>query len=76
MVDDGKVEEVSLNSNRIYITLTDKARPRRKQGENRSRRNPADENSFRISSQAVQTGAEPSRKRRESEIPDYYTGYM
>ena len=65
LVDDKKVEEVQLASNRIYITLTDRAR------EEESRENDSSGGISNIFGQ-IQNQAGGSG---ESD-PDYYTGYV
>ncbi len=66
MVDDKKVAEVSLSSNRIYITLTDEARRKEAQ------ENGSDSMNSVINQIWGQTGTGGSR----DSSPDYYTAYV
>lgn len=69
MVDDGKVKEVSLNSDRIYITLTDKARREEFNSGNSGSMN----NIFGMLQEQTQSGSSNGETDRD---PDYYTGYV
>ena len=65
LVEDKKVEEVELGSNRIYITLTDKAREEEKRIKAAEEESPVFSDRFR---------ARPAATGRV--MPDYYTGYV
>ena len=70
LIDDKKVQEVSLNSDRIYITLTDEAR------QEELKENGQIANTGNIWSQMqeqIQTGSGDEEAKRD---PDYYTGYV
>ena len=84
MVDAGEVQEVSLNSDRIYITLTDEAR--REQMSQNGLIGSAGTILERIQEQMeAQTGgradsnadrAEETQQNAAEHDPDYYTGYV
>lgn len=81
MVDDGKVEVVRLNSSRIYITLTEKAR--REEAEKRAEEQQQNGglssimNQFQSQFQSQsQIQVETSEEDPEKRDPDYYTGYV
>ena len=84
MVDAGEVQEVSLNSDRIYITLTDEAR--REQMSQNGMIGSAGTILERIQEQMeAQTGgradsnadrAEETQQNAAEHDPDYYTGYV
>ena len=69
MVEDGQVKEVSLNSDRIYITLTDKARQEKLGSENSGSINSV----FGILQEQTQSSSSSGDTERD---PDYYTGYV
>ena len=69
LVEDGDVQEVSLNSDRIYITLTDEAR---QENSEESGRIPAGQNVWGQFQEQMQTGRSGDTERD----PDYYTGYV
>ena len=74
LLDNKKVQEVSLNSSRIYITLTDEARQEefRKSGRTGS---PA--NILSQLQEQMQSGSSDGSTGEEAERnPDYYTGYV
>ena len=77
LVKDGDVEEVSLNSNRIYITLTDEAReeeglaPRTQTGSNGAFSELMNELENRAGNGSGDSGEEES-----AADPDYYTAYV
>ncbi len=66
MLDHKKVAEVSLGSNRIYITLTDKAR------EEEAKENSANGGKNIFNQMWAQTGTSQNGERD----PDYYTAYI
>ena len=66
MLDHKKVAEVSLGSNRIYITLTDKAR------EEEAKENGANGGKNIFNQMWAQTGTSENEERD----PDYYTAYI
>ena len=66
MLDHKKVAEVSLGSNRIYITLTDKAR------EEEAKENSANGGKNIFNQMWAQTGTSENEERD----PDYYTAYI
>ena len=70
LIDDKKVQEVSLNSDRIYITLTDEARQEELK-ENGQIANT--ENIWSQMQEQIQTGSGGEEAERN---PDYYTGYV
>ena len=70
LIDDKKVQEVSLNSDRIYITLTDEARQEELK-ENGQIANT--ENIWSQMQEQIQTGSGGEEAKRD---PDYYTGYV
>ena len=69
MVEDGQVKEVSLNSDRIYITLTDKARQEKLGSENSGSINSV----FGMLQEQTQSSSSSGDTERD---PDYYTGYV
>ena len=69
MVEDGQVKEVSLNSDRIYITLTDKARQEKFGSENSGSINSV----FGMLQEQTQSSSSSGDTERD---PDYYTGYV
>lgn len=69
MVEDGQVKEVSLNSDRIYITLTDKARQEKLGSENFGSINSV----FGMLQEQTQSSSSSGDTERD---PDYYTGYV
>ena len=69
LIDDKKVQEVSLNSDRIYITLTDEARQEELE-ENGQIANTG--NIWSQMQEQIQTGSGDEEAERD---PDYYTGY-
>ena len=87
MVEDGEVAEVTLNSDRIYITLTDEARNSRAESEE-SQSGSIDSIMGQIeeqlqngsgSSESTDSGSSDSAADTEStgsSDPDYYTGYV
>ena len=87
MVEDGEVAEVTLNSDRIYITLTDEARNSRAESEE-SQSGSIDSIMGQIeeqlqngsgSSESTDSGSSDSAADPEStgsSDPDYYTGYV
>ena len=70
LIDDKKVQEVSLNSDRIYITLTDEARQEELE-ENGQIANTG--NIWSQMQEQIQTGSGDEEAERD---PDYYTGYV
>ena len=70
LIDDKKVQEVRLNSDRIYITLTDEARQEELK-ENGQIANT--ENIWSQMQEQIQTGSGGEEAERN---PDYYTGYV
>ena len=70
LIDDKKVQEVSLNSDRIYITLTDEARQEELE-ENGHIANTG--NIWSQMQEQIQTGSGDEEAKRD---PDYYTGYV
>ena len=70
LIDDKKVQEVSLNSDRIYITLTDEARQEELE-ENGQIANTG--NIWSQMQEQIQTGSGDEEAKRD---PDYYTGYV
>ena len=70
LIDDKKVQEVSLNSDRIYITLTDEARQEELE-ENGQIANTG--NIWSQMQEQIQTGSGDEEVKRD---PDYYTGYV
>ena len=70
LIDDKKVQEVSLNSDRIYITLTDEARQEELE-ENGQIANTG--NIWSQMQEQIQTGSGDEEAER---APDYYTGYV
>lgn len=71
LVDDGKVEEVTIGSTRIYITLTDSAR----EEENGSSDGTSD--SQDITESLIDQVEESVAQEEEEEVdPDYYTGVV
>ena len=81
MVDDGKVEVVRLNSSRIYITLTEKARQEEaekraeEQQQNGGLSSIMDQFQSQFQSQ-TQSQVQMSEEDPEERDPDYYTGYV
>ena len=81
MVDDGKVEVVRLNSSRIYITLTEKARQEEaekraeEQQQNGGLSSIMDQFQSQFQSQ-TQSQVQMSEEDPEERAPDYYTGYV
>ncbi len=81
MVDDGKVEVVRLNSSRIYITLTEKARQEEaekraeEQQQNGGLSSIMDQFQSQFQSQ-TQSQLQMSEEDPEERDPDYYTGYV
>lgn len=71
LVDEGKVQEVSLGSDRIYITLTDEARQEELQ-ENGETGSSGDA----WSQLQEQIQSESSTGNETEQEPDYYTGYV
>ncbi len=69
LIEDGKVQEVSLNSDRIYITLTDEARSEELEESMQSGNPGTIWGQFR---QQMQTAGGTETERE----PDYYTGYV
>lgn len=69
MVEDGQVKEVSLNSDRIYITLTDKAHQEKLGSENSGSINSV----FGMLQEQTQSSSSSGDTERD---PDYYTGYV
>lgn len=69
LIEDGKVKEVSLNSDRIYITLTDEARSEELEESMQSGNPGTIWGQFR---QQMQTAGGTETERE----PDYYTGYV
>ena len=69
LIEDGKVQEVSLNSDRIYITLTDEARSEELKESMQSGNPGTIWGQFR---QQMQTAGGTETERE----PDYYTGYV
>ena len=69
MVEDGQVKEVSLNSDRIYIILTDKARQEKLGSENSGSINSV----FGMLQEQTQSSSSSGDTERD---PDYYTGYV
>ena len=70
LIDDKKVQEVSLNSDRIYITLTVEARQEELE-ENGQIANTG--NIWSQMQEQIQTGSGDEEAERD---PDYYTGYV
>ena len=70
MVDDGKVQKVTIDSSRIYITMTDEARKEKHAEADDSEQNLAEARDELLAqmSEAVGQGNEAERE------PDYYTG--
>ena len=81
MVDVGKVEVVRLNSSRIYITLTEKARQEEaekraeEQQQNGGLSSIMDQFQSQFQSQ-TQSQVQMSEEDPEERDPDYYTGYV
>ena len=71
LIDEGDVQEVSLNSDRIYITLTDEARQKELQETGRTG-NPG--NVWSQLQEQMQSGS--STEEESQRDPDYYTGYV
>ena len=71
LIDEGDVQEVSLNSDRIYITLTDEARQEEYQETGRTG-NPG--NVWSQLQDQMQSGS--STEEESQRDPDYYTGYV
>ena len=71
LIDEGDVQEVSLNSDRIYITLTDEARQEEYQETGRTG-NPG--NVWSQLQEQMQSGS--STEEESQRDPDYYTGYV
>lgn len=71
LIDEGDVQEVSLNSDRIYITLTDEARQKEFQETGRTG-NPG--NVWSQLQEQMQSGS--STEEESQRDPDYYTGYV
>ena len=71
LIDEGDVQEVSLNSDRIYITLTDEARQKELQETGRTG-NPG--NVWSQLQEQMQSGS--STEEESQKDPDYYTGYV
>lgn len=70
LIDDKKVQEVSLNSDRIYITLTDEARQEEFEESGQIANT---ENIWSQMQEQMQTGSSDEEAERD---PDYYTGYV
>lgn len=71
LIEDKKVEEVSLNSDRIYITLTDEAR--QEELEKKGRTGNAGEILSQLQEQMQSDSSTGDEAERD---PDYYTGYV
>ena len=79
MVDSGKVEEVRLNSSRIYITLTDKARVEEAEKKAEEQQQNSGLGSFMSQFQSQiqsQFQSQPQAEDDEERAPDYFTGYV
>ena len=79
LVEDGDVKEVTLNSNRIYITLTDEART--KQSESQAADSSQSSSDSSSSSDSLsdivnQIGNQTSGQGSGDSSPDYYTAYV
>ena len=70
MLDDGEVQKVTLNSNRIYITLTDEARSENQQSA------AGTDGSDSLMGQLEQQVQSQGGNTETEHDPDYYTGYV
>ncbi|HJC75158.1 MAG TPA: ATP-dependent zinc metalloprotease FtsH [Candidatus Mediterraneibacter faecavium] len=75
LIDEGKVQEVSLNSDRIYITLTDEAR-REELEETGRTGNPGNVLSQLQDQMQGQMQSGGGTEEESERSPDYYTGYV
>ena len=79
LVEDGDVKEVTLNSNRIYITLTDEARTEQSDSQTAdSSQSSSDSSSSSgsLSDIVNQIGNQTSGQGSGDSSPDYYTAYV
>ena len=79
LVEDGDVKEVTLNSNRIYITLTDEARTEQSDSQTAdSSQSSSDSSSSSDSLSGIvnQIGNRTSAQESGDSSPDYYTAYV
>ena len=70
MLDDGDVQKVTLNSDRIYITLTDEARSEKLQS------TAGTDSSGSLMGQLEQQVQSQTGNTETEHDPDYYTGYV
>ncbi len=75
LIDEGEVQEVSLNSDRIYITLTDEAR-REELEETGRTGNPGNVLSQLQDQMQGQMQSGGGTEEESERSPDYYTGYV
>ena len=76
LVEDGDVKEVTLNSNRIYITLTDEARTEQSDSQTADSGQSGSDTSDSLSGIVNQIGNRTSGQESGDSSPDYYTAYV
>ena len=79
LVEDGDVKEVTLNSNRIYITLTDEARTKQSESQaadSSQSSSDSSSSSGSLSDIVNQIGNQTSGQGSGDSSPDYYTAYV
>lgn len=78
LIDDKKVQEVSLKSDRIYITLTDEARQEEleEKGQTGNPGNILSQLEEQIQSDSSTDGSTDGSSEKTERDPDYYTGYV